>query len=147
MRSWSPPLRLGLTQPTQAETSLNQRLVHMPNRRLTSEELQIANHILALVRNRITAAANGDAEFRFALNRKIYKEISYDERDKPSRRKRLKSIKRRQQNNICPYCNEQLPPSDCELDRLVASAGYTTENTHLVHQECHRRSQAGKGYA
>jgi hypothetical protein len=119
----------------------------VPNRRLTSVELQFANRILALVRNRIAATANGDAEFRFALNRKIYKELSYDERGKPSRRKRLKSKKRRQQDNICPYCNEQLPSSDCELDRLVASAGYTAENTHLVHQECHRRSQAAKGYA
>jgi len=32
------------------------------------------------------------------------------------------------------------------LDRLVASKGYTKENTRLIHQECDVKQQREKGY-
>jgi hypothetical protein len=34
---------------------------------------------------------------------------------------------------MCPICSKQLPEKYAELDRFGASAGYTVENTRLVH--------------
>ena len=34
-----------------------------------------------------------------------------------------------------------------QLDRLKAQEGYTSENTRLVHHQCHIADQQEKGYA
>ena len=66
----------------------------MPNRRLTAEELAKAQVLLDSVRAQLLALSGGDSELLFAYRRKVYKELTYDERDKPMVRRHLKARKR-----------------------------------------------------
>jgi hypothetical protein len=45
------------------------------------------------------------------------------------------------------HCGGEMKISYSELDRKNAVEGYTTENTEIVHAECHRARQAAKGYS
>jgi hypothetical protein len=119
----------------------------MPNRKLTAEELTEANRLLDTVRARLLELAAGNADLLFAFRRKVYKELIYDERDKPMVRRRLKAVKRREQSGICPLCKNPLPDKYCVLDRFVAAVGYTAENTQLICQDCDVKTQASRGYA
>lgn len=118
----------------------------MANRRLESGELVMAAAILNSVRSQIAEASDGDLELAWALRRKVYKELSYDERSKPRHRRKLKALKREQQEGICPICLESLPEEYVILDRLEAMAGYTLENTRLIHQQCDVESQVARGF-
>jgi hypothetical protein len=119
----------------------------MPNRKLTANELVEANALLDEVRKRLIDLAAGDADLHFAFRRKIYKELTYDERDKPMVRRKLKADKRREQNGNCPLCNKPLPDKYCVLDRFDAAAGYIAENTRLICKECDTKTQVERGYA
>lgn len=119
----------------------------MPNRKLTAEEVTAANRLLDIMRARLLELAAGDADLLFAFRRKVYKELIYDERDKPMARRRLKAAKRREQSGICLLCKNPLPDKYCVLDRFVAAAGYTVENTQLICQDCDVKTQASRGYA
>lgn len=118
----------------------------MPNRQLTSEELVRANELLALIRDRIGHLSGDDTELRFAYNRKLSKELTYDERDKPIVRRKLKAFKRKQQDGKCPQCGELLPEKYAVLDRIRASGGYTADNTQLICEPCDRRVQKERGF-
>lgn len=118
----------------------------MPNRRLSNEELRMANELLAEIRKRLDALAGGDANLLFAYRRKIWKELGYDERSKPMVRRNLKVQKRKEQKGICPICWKPLPEKYVVLDRINAAAGYTVENTRLIHEECDRVVQHERGY-
>jgi UTP:GlnB (protein PII) uridylyltransferase len=118
----------------------------MANRRLTSDELERANDLLADVRSKLDALAGGDKDLLFAYRRKIAKELGYDERGKPVERRILKAQKRVEQGGLCAICRKPLPEKYAELDRLNAADGYTRENTRLIHHECHIVQQASKGY-
>jgi hypothetical protein len=118
-----------------------------PNRQLTPEELVHANAVLAEIRSRLEALSHGDKELLFAYRRKVFKELTYDERDKPGARRKLKEAKWKEQRGLCAICGKELPETYTVLDRLSAMAGYTKQNTRLVHQECDAVQQASKGYA
>jgi hypothetical protein len=119
----------------------------MPNRVLTPEELEQANILLADVRARLLTLANGDSDLLFAYRMKVYKELTYDERDKPMVRRKLKALKRQQQSGLCPLCKKQRPEHYCVLDRLEAAKGYVAENTRLICAECDTKTQQERGYA
>jgi hypothetical protein len=119
----------------------------MPNPRLTPEQLEVAHGILAEVRGRIDAASSGNADLRFAIRRKIQKELMHDERGTPAHRNKIKALKRSEQENICPLCQESLPEKGAVLDRAEAVRGYTVENTRLIHQQCDLAVQAARGYS
>jgi hypothetical protein len=119
----------------------------MPNPRLTVEQLDTARAILGEVRERISVASGGDPTLRFALRRKIQKELMHDERGTPAHRNKIKAIKRSEQRNLCPLCEEMLPEKGAVLDRFEAVAGYTVENSRLIHQHCDLKVQAARGYA
>lgn len=119
----------------------------MPNRRLSADELAQANELLALIRERIGKLSAEDIELKFAYNRKIGKELSYDEREKPLRRRKLKVLKRKAQGDRCAQCGEPLPEKYAVLDRFQASLGYTAENTQLICETCDRRIQADRRFA
>jgi hypothetical protein len=119
----------------------------MTNRRLSPDELEHANTLLESIRIRLRELAGPDADLLFAYRRKVYKELIYDERDKPMVRRRLKALKRKEQGGVCPLCNKPLPATYCVLDRFVAAAGYTAENTRLICRECDVRTQESRGYA
>jgi hypothetical protein len=119
----------------------------MPNRRLTPTELQAAGKVLDFIRSQLETLAGGDSDLLFALRRKVYKELGYDERDKPGVRKKLKALKRKEQNGICPKCKKLLPAIYCVLDRFNAADGYTVENTRLICQPCDIAIQMSRGYA
>lgn len=86
--------------------------------------------------------ANGCSRTR----RKIYKELNYDERDKPIVRSRLKTIKRVEQGNLCYLCDKPLPQMYCVLDRIKAGERYTRENTDLICQACDAELQAKRRF-
>jgi hypothetical protein len=119
----------------------------MPNRVLNAEELVLANELLAEIRGRLQALSRDDPELLFAFRRKLFKELSYDERSAPSARRKLKALKRTEQSGVCPLCQKALPASYVVLDRIRAVDGYTAQNTRLICQECDIAVQRSRGYA
>jgi len=125
----------------------------MSNGRMSTDQLAAAREILVEIRRRIVDAAGGDQRFAFALRRYVFKNLSYDERDTPARRTKLKLQKLVDQNGICAYAKCPTPhvkmtkEEEPELDRLDAIKGYTPENTVLMHHGCHRLSQKEKRFA
>jgi hypothetical protein len=118
----------------------------MPNRKLSVTEIAEANDILETIRAALERSSLGDFELMFALRRRLIVKLTHDERGTPAHRNKLKQIKREKQGGVCPICSDELPLKYAELDRLVASAGYTVENTRLVHHECHIKDQQRKKY-
>jgi DNA repair exonuclease SbcCD ATPase subunit len=116
------------------------------NRQLNKDELAQAALLLAEVRQRLSDLSAGDKELLFALRRKLFKELMYDERSKPMARRRLKQEKLREQQGLCPICGKTLPKTYAVLDRANAVDGYTAANTRLIHAECDAQHQASKGY-
>ncbi len=119
----------------------------MTNRRLTPDELEQANALLREVRSKLLALSGGDKELVFAYRRKIYKQLIYDERSTPMVRRKLKIEKRKEQDDRCAICGEELPKKYSVLDRLNAMAGYTKENTRLICQKCDVAHQTAKNYS
>ena len=119
----------------------------MANRQLNPEELEVARSLLDEIRAKLAKLAGDDRELLFAYRRKIYKELGYDERSKPTVRRALKDKKWKEQRGLCAICNKELPATYTVLDRLNAVDGYTAENTRLIHQECDVSYQQSKGYA
>ncbi len=118
----------------------------MPNRTLSESELASAWALIGHIRERLDALAHDDSDLLFALRRKVYKELTYDERGKPAYRKRLKALKREEQGGRCTLCGEALPQTYCVLDRYNAAAGYTPENTRLLHAQCDADVQSQRKY-
>ena len=118
----------------------------MANRQLTEGQLQKANLLLDEIRARLKALSSGDAELLFAYRRKVAKELGYDERSKPSARKRVKAQQRLAQGGLCALCKTELPPTHNVLDRFVASKGYTLANTRLICQPCDTATQVSRKY-
>ncbi len=119
----------------------------MPNRNLTREELKEKfAPLINEVRKRLLELSNGDDDLRWALRRKLSKELAYDERGKPGHRRKLKELKRQEQNGLCAVCKSPLPESYIVLDRFEAMKGYTQENTRLLCQTCDTRIQSERGY-
>src|SRR3712207_5114546 len=72
----------------------------LPNRRLAPEELARAQVLLDWIRAQLLSLSGGDPDLLFAYRRKVYKELTYDERDKPMVRRQLKAKKRFEQNGL-----------------------------------------------
>ena len=119
----------------------------MANRQLSTEELDQANVLLSEIRAKIEAMSHGDKELLFAYRRKVFKELTYDERSKPNVRRTLKDQKWKEQRGLCAICGLELPERYAVLDRLNAAVGYIKENTRLIHQKCDAKHQEEKGYA
>ena len=119
----------------------------MPNKTLNPDQLAQIRLLLNFVRDELKTLSGGDPDLLFAFRRKLYKELTYDERSKPMVRRRLKKLKRAEQNGICPICGKPLPEKYVGLDRLDAVKGYTPENTRLIHPDCDIDVQASRGYA
>ncbi len=120
----------------------------MPNRQLTDEErTKLFGPLIDDVRRQLNELSGGDNDLLWALRRKLYKELTYDERDKPMHRKMLKLKKMATQKGICVVCGKELPEKNSVLDRLEAMKGYTDENTRLICLECNVRIQEERGYA
>jgi hypothetical protein len=116
------------------------------NRTLTPFELANANALIEDIRGRLKDLAAGDASLLFAIRRKIYKELAYDERSKPAQRKALKSFKRDEQGGRCARCKKELPQRGAVLDRESAQVGYTRENTRLLCPDCDQAIQEERGW-
>jgi hypothetical protein len=117
------------------------------NRNLDKAELAKANELLSRIRQDIDALAAGDAELRFAYNRKIAKMLTYDERSGPMVRRKVKAAKRKAQNGLCAICSQPLPEKYAVIDRIRAADGYTFENTRVLCEPCDRQVQADRSYA
>ena len=117
------------------------------NRALNEAELEAARALLAEIRTRIDDAAGDDEQLRFALNRKVYKELSYDERGKPNARSSLKARMIKAQGGNCAECAKPLPPADTVLDRLLADKAYVDGNVRVLCRPCDLAIQRGRGFA
>jgi hypothetical protein len=118
----------------------------MPNRKLSAVEIAAAVSLHNAVRKRLNRMSASNPELLFALRRRLIVKLTHDERGTPAHRNKVKRLKRAEQNGMCPICSKELPLKYAELDRFVASVGYTMENTRLVHHDCHIRDQAEKSY-
>ena len=115
---------------------------------LSEAQRELAKAALNEVRARIDQIAGGEAAIAFAVRRYIYVRLSHDERSTPMQRRALKLKKFDQQRGICAICQEALSQiGHTHLHRADSVAGYTEENTSLVHGECHRKQQAAKNYS
>ena len=103
----------------------------MPNRVLSTAELEHANLLLREIRNRLQALAGDDANLLFAYRRKIAKELGYDERSKPMVRRQLKVLKRRLQDGLCAVCREPLPERYIVLES-ISGRGWLYRAEHEV---------------
>ena len=119
----------------------------MPTLPLSKEQAEKANTLLESVRAQLATLSGGDPKLLFAMRRRLYIRLSYDERGTPAQRRKLKDQKWKEQRGKCAICAEDLPVSECELDRFDAVAGYTPENTQLIHHACHRKQQTDRGFA
>jgi len=115
--------------------------------KLTSQQADAAKRILEATRRMIRNAAKGHEELEFRLRRYVRIRLEHDERGKPLERKILKLKKFAEQHGLCAVCSKPMRLQDePHLHRIVASRGYTFENTRLIHHECHRRQQRAKGF-
>ncbi len=119
----------------------------MANLRLTDEERAALVPLLTNVREKLFELAAGDEELRWALRRRLWNQLQYDERLKPPYRAALKKKKRLEQCGVCNICKALLPEKGAVLDRLVAMEGYTPENTQLLCVACDSEKQRRLGYA
>lgn len=122
----------------------------MPNRNLTPEELKdLFSPLLKDVRARLDQLSGGDAALLFALRRKLYKDLSYDERGTPTHRKIIKAAKYAEQHGLCAQCKQPLEKlgKNAVLDRAEAIKGYESENTRLLCASCDRDIQAARNYS
>lgn len=117
------------------------------HRTLDETELATARALLSDIRALIDTAAGTDERLRFALNRKVYKELSYDERGKPNARQSLKARMVKAQDGHCAGCAKPLPDNDTVLDRLSADAGYVEGNVRVLCRPCDLAIQRGRGFA
>jgi len=108
----------------------------MANRRLTDDERSQVLPLLEEVRSRLIELAAGDESLHWAMRRRLWNQLQYDERLKPPYRAALKRKKRIEQNGLCKICQTSLPESGAILDRLEAMKGYTIENTQLLCGPC-----------
>jgi hypothetical protein len=120
----------------------------VPTRKLTAEELQKAGALLGQLKASLEALSGGDAGLLFAYRRKVAKELMYDERSSPAKRKSLKRRKLISQEGKCALCGEALPPAGLGsiLDRLNAMDGYTDSNTRLLCRDCDLKTQRERAF-
>lgn len=118
----------------------------VPNPQLTPEQLDDARKLLTEIREKINALAGGDPGLVFAFRRKVYKELNYDERGKPGKRKRLKKRLTKAGEGKCASCGEPLPPRGSVLDRRAAIDGYTPANVDLICRSCDAKRQGSQGF-
>lgn len=117
------------------------------NRQLSPDELlQLFRPLLADVRARLRELAGTDDALHFALRRKLFKELVYDERSKPMQRRALKATKRLEQGGRCALCGDALPARGAVLDRFEAMKGYIASNVRLLCPRCDAAEQEKKGY-
>ena len=113
---------------------------------LPKEELAKVTPILDKLRLDLVEASGGNKEILFSMKRYVAIRLQYDERGKPAQRRKLHELKWKTQKGICALCPNELPIRGAELDRLIATEGYTEANTRLVHHECHRKTQEAKRF-
>ena len=119
----------------------------MPNRRLTPPEIASLNKLQASTVEALDAMATGDPELLFALRRRLFTRLMHLERGTPAHRNKLKAEQWQAQRGLCAMCNGSMEQKGSELDRFVAWKGYTTDNTRLVHHDCHVADQRRKGFS
>ncbi len=120
----------------------------MPNRQLTKKETEeLFRPLYQSVTARLQELSGGESDLLWALRRKLAKSLIYDERGTPMQRRRLKLLKREEQQGLCAVCREPLPERDAILDRSEAMRGYTLENTRVLCRDCDLRIQTERNFA
>ena len=118
----------------------------MSNPQLNEIQLKQAHKLIAKIRKEIETLAKNNSKAVFAFRRKIYKELIYDERNRPMERKKLKDIMWKKQKGICRLCKEKLSERGAVLDRTEAIEGYKEENIRLICSSCDTKTQEERGY-
>lgn len=118
----------------------------MANPQLNQTQLSKVKKLLNKIRKEINKLANNNPELIFAFRRKIYKELSYDERSKPIKRRKLKEKMWKKQKGLCFECKKKLSKNGGILDRLKAIDGYIEKNVRLICPRCDRRIQEKRSY-
>ncbi len=118
----------------------------MSNPQLNKIQISKAKKLLEVIRKEIEKLANNDIKLVFAFRRKIYKELTYDERGTPMERKKLKDLLRKKQNGFCFECKNVLPKKGTVLDRIKAVKRYNEKNVNLICPDCDKKIQEKRNY-
>ncbi len=118
----------------------------MANSQLNQKQLSKANELLNKIRKEINTLTNNNPELIFAFRRKIYKELIYNERGKPMKRKKLKEGLWKKQKGLCSKCKQKLSEKGAVLDRIKAIRGYNEKNVNLICPQCDKKIQEKRGY-
>ena len=87
----------------------------MATRKLTKNEIeQLFQPLYECVSRRLGELVQGDSELLFALRRKLAKSLIYDERGTPMHRRRIKTLKREEQQghsvpSVASLCHNAEP--------------------------------------
>jgi hypothetical protein len=110
----------------------------MANRRLTNEERAGLAPLLDDVSSKLCELAGGDESLHWALRRRLWNQLQYDERLKPPYRAALKKKKRIEQAGLCNMCKSPLPKSHAVLDRYEAMGSrprYSRADARGLHEQ------------
>lgn len=120
----------------------------MPTRKLSTEELVKFRNLFQTTQQSLRELAGSDPALLFAYRRKLFKEFQYEERSKPSQRRKLKRLRFKEQDGRCKLCLTALEPlgRNAVLDRLDGMGGYTQPNTRLLCAVCDRKVQEERGF-
>jgi len=144
------PYHSGLNQWTMYLQSLYDQMPGHRRRmgdKLDLEATEAVKRILEETRRMIRESAKGDKEIEFRIRHYIRIRLEHDERGKPLERKLMKLRKFAEQRGLCAVCGKSMTlEEEPHLHRIVASNGYTLENTLLIHHACHREQQRAKGF-
>lgn len=102
------------------------------------------------IKKKISLLAEKNPRLSWALQRKLWRELSYLERGTPQQRRKLKIEKWHAQNKKCAVksCGKKknIRLKYSVLDRRKAIGGYTSQNTRLLCRSCDIKIQKQKGY-
>ena len=114
--------------------------------RLSESELEQAWKLIEEVKDKLQALAQGDPRRLFAFRRKVYKELVYEERSTPMKRRALRARLHTAQGGVCFVCKKTHEAGFMVLDRVDPVLGYVDTNVELVCSDCDRQRQTERGF-
>lgn len=102
---------------------------------VSERDMAAADALVADLKASLLLLSGGDQRAHFALRRRALSRMKQDDDSALSRRK-LQVAKYAEQGGTCAVCGLSLSRSGAWLHRRDPQAGFTVENTRLIHGAC-----------